>query len=309
MRALLSGLANTTELDVIGTEREIAGIVHSASFSSLNLTHVTYGEVKTSLHDPQDNADVLMLILPTGGTGRVQHKGDEFDISQDVGLMRDIRASFDAQQDHFSCFGLPLPISLLKQHVRTLIGEVQDQIDISFETKLDLSTPGGQHLRDTVQYIATALDGPLRNLDNPIGLDSLKDLLLTNILTLLPNSYSNLIHQRKTSGAVPYYVKRARDYIHAHAHTSITLEALANHAGCGYRTLQVAFTEAFSLSPMAYVTAVRLTYVREELLAAEDGISVTDIASKWGFTHMGRFSQSYQRKFGVRPSETLRSGS
>lgn len=307
MRELLAALANTTELDVIGKGHEINGTVHSASFGNLNLTHVTYGAVKTSLHDRGVDADVVMLILPTGGSGTVQHQGQEFNISPDVGLMRDIRSPIVARQDQFSCFGLPLPIATLKRHARTLIGEASDWVNFQFDVRLDFSTPGGRHVRDTVHYVANALDGPLRNLDNPFVLDGFKDLLLTNILSLLPNSHSEMLQTQPTSGAVPYYVKRACDYIHGHAHTSITLEDLTRYAGCGYRTLQVAFNDAYGMPPMTYLKSVRLSRAHKDLLMADEGVTVFDVAMKWGFVHMGRFAQMYTKQFGVLPSQTLQS--
>ncbi|WP_363094775.1 helix-turn-helix domain-containing protein, partial [Pseudonocardia sp. 73-21] len=35
--------------------------------------------------------------------------------------------------------------------------------------------------------------------------------------------------------------------------------------------------------------------------------SVADIASHWGFTHLGRFAAAYRERYGCVPSETLRS--
>ncbi|MEV3961896.1 hypothetical protein AB0M34_13515 [Nocardia sp. NPDC050193] len=46
-----------------------------------------------------------------------------------------------------------------------------------------------------------------------------------------------------------------------------------------------------------------------ELLAAEPnrrGV-VTAIATRWGFTNLGRFAQQYHREFGQQPSQTVRS--
>jgi AraC-like DNA-binding protein len=39
-----------------------------------------------------------------------------------------------------------------------------------------------------------------------------------------------------------------------------------------------------------------------------ENLSVTDVAFKWGFTHLGRFSQEYKRRYGELPSSTRRSG-
>lgn len=59
---------------------------------------------------------------------------------------------------------------------------------------------------------------------------------------------------------------------------------------------------------MGFVRQLRLQHVREELLADESpGLaSVTDIALKWGFAHLGRFAIEYKRAFGESPSATLR---
>jgi len=307
VRELLSNTANTSYIDVVGKRCKIEAVVNTASFSTLNLTHVTYGAVQTLVNEHESTPDDFLFCMPTGGAARVQHQGQEFDVSPDVGLMRDLSVPIKSRQDQFSLFALPLATASLKQHARMLIGDVADSVEFRFDARLDLSTPGGLHMRDTVHYVANALDGPLCNLDNPIVLAGFKDILLTNILTLLPNTYADLLQQKPSSAAVPYYVKRARDFIHAHAHTSITLEKLARHAGCGYRTLQSAFNDAYGMAPMAYVKSVRLTYVYNDLLNAEDGATVFSVALKWGFTHMGRFAQSYAKRFGVLPSETLRS--
>lgn len=305
-RELLATLANSGGIDVIGRGAEIDAAVRAVSFGGLNLVHTSFGDVQVQIGLPESDMDSLFLVVLTHGAGTVSHQGQDHDLSIDKGLMRDMRQPLSAREDRFACFGLPLPIGTLKRYAHSLIGPAASMVDLEFDPGLDLSTPGGRHMRDTLHYVANALDGPLRDLDNPIVLDGLRDMLLTNILMLLPNSYTDMLRGKPASSAVPHYVKRARDHIHAHARTSITLEDLARHAGCGYRTLQTAFNAAHGMSPMAYVRAVRLTHVHEELLKAEDGVTVSDVAAKWGFLHVGRFAQSYARQFGELPSQTLR---
>ena len=49
----------------------------------------------------------------------------------------------------------------------------------------------------------------------------------------------------------------------------------------------------------------RLHAVRESLLCKDEGAGrVTDAALRFGFTHLGEFSQQYRRAFGETPSET-----
>jgi len=89
--------------------------------------------------------------------------------------------------------------------------------------------------------------------------------------------------------AMPHYVKRARDYIHAHAAQPIGLQKLVEYSGCSYRTLQSAFGETFGMSPMVYVRMVRLNGAHNDLLVAEDGDTVAAIARKWGICAYGPF--------------------
>jgi AraC-like DNA-binding protein len=42
------------------------------------------------------------------------------------------------------------------------------------------------------------------------------------------------------------------------------------------------------------------------MTADPDDTTVTAVARKWGFGHYGRFAADYQRRFGRKPSETLR---
>ena len=44
---------------------------------------------------------------------------------------------------------------------------------------------------------------------------------------------------------------------------------------------------------------------RADLLDASPVETVNDIAWRWGFRNMGRFSVEYRRLFGERPSETM----
>jgi transcriptional regulator GlxA family with amidase domain len=55
--------------------------------------------------------------------------------------------------------------------------------------------------------------------------------------------------------------------------------------------------------------AIRLEHVNAELMAGGSSNSVTDVAIKWGFVHLGRFAQMYRDRYGELPSETLRRAS
>ena len=62
-------------------------------------------------------------------------------------------------------------------------------------------------------------------------------------------------------------------------------------------------------TPLAHLRSVRMQRAHRDLQIAEpgDGLSVAAVAARWGFAHLGRFAIEYRRRFGIYPSQTLRS--
>jgi TolB-like protein len=80
---------------------------------------------------------------------------------------------------------------------------------------------------------------------------------------------------------------------------------LVSHCGVSERTLRKHFRAFMGVSPLDYWRRLRLAAAREALLKGADGSSITEVAARFGFTHFGRFSQLYRRRFGETPSATL----
>ena len=108
--------------------------------------------------------------------------------------------------------------------------------------------------------------------------------------------------------AEPANVRRAIAYLEEHATEDVDVADVAAAAGLGTRGLQMAFRRWRATTPLAHLRDIRLAGAHEELLAADsrDGRTVADVASHWRFTHPGRFSVAYRRRYGCSPSETLR---
>jgi AraC-like DNA-binding protein len=100
--------------------------------------------------------------------------------------------------------------------------------------------------------------------------------------------------------------KSAQDFIEVNFQHAVHLEDLCRHTGVGIRTVQRCFREYFDLSITDYLKTVRLDRAYREMVTADSGEeTVTEIALRNGFTHLGRFSVSYHVRFGEMPSETL----
>jgi AraC-like DNA-binding protein len=102
-------------------------------------------------------------------------------------------------------------------------------------------------------------------------------------------------------------VKLAEAYALSNAESRLYVTDLCRAAAVGERTLEYAFKEVLGLSPMAYLTRLRLHCARRTLLSATPRSTTVSVeALRWGFWHFGEFSRAYKACFGEAPSETLR---
>ena len=309
LRETLDELFIPHELNITQRDCEVDASINACAIGDLSLVNLSYGKgvpIEVSLHEDQC-ADIIILNIPNSGKGRFERDGESWDISPEKGLVFDMQRSFVANTHGYNALTLSFSIETLKQHARSLIGDKIDLIDFKFERSIDMTTPAGQSLRNAITHAAQEMNGPMVTLNNPIAIASLENYLLTQFIALQPNTFMALQQNTIAPAIMHRHIKRARDYIHDYAYEKITLQDLSSHAGCSYRSLQNAFNEIFGMSPMAYLKTVRLKCVREELLAANnEKSSVSDIAKKWGFTHMGRLAELYKKQYGILPSDTLR---
>ena len=57
---------------------------------------------------------------------------------------------------------------------------------------------------------------------------------------------------------------------------------------------------------MGYIKKLRYQRVRDDLEMLNGEATVTEVAGRSGFSHMGRFAAEYRRRFGELPSVTAR---
>ena len=94
------------------------------------------------------------------------------------------------------------------------------------------------------------------------------------------------------------------EYVLAYANDAIAMDDLSRVIGKSERTLQRAFKTTYSITIQQFIKIYRLHKVRKKLLNNLNRDNITDIAYKYGFTHLGRFSNEYKSLFGELPSRT-----
>ncbi len=129
-----------------------------------------------------------------------------------------------------------------------------------------------------------------------------QNLLVGGLALTVEHPYSHEPAARR-----PRTVKRTLDAMHADPAHPYTAGELAAIAGVGVRVLQESFKQHVGVSPMTYLRRLRLDGVHADLSAGDPWqVSVSEVAMRWGFTHLGRFAGAYRARFGVPPSHTLR---
>ncbi len=291
------------ELRATGPSRAISAAMHHLQRGNLSLSRLEYG-APVSI-DPGRLESFFLVQMPLRGSAEIDCDGQVFTssplcaslISPDLPVH--MRWAADAPQ-----LALRLERSDLERHCQQHLGHALDT-PLQFAPQLHLDSPGGAYFLHLLGTLMEALCCAGHPLHQPLVFKQFESTLLNALLYGQPNNLplaAGADHTRKLS---PWFVKRTEEFIHAHAHEPLTVEQLAAYAEVSVRTLFAGFREYTGTSPMAYLRDVRLEQVHQALCAGHD-VSVTDVALKWGFAHLGRFSQEYRKRYGELPSTTLR---
>ncbi|MBB1593159.1 helix-turn-helix domain-containing protein [Achromobacter sp. UMC46] len=92
------------------------------------------------------------------------------------------------------------------------------------------------------------------------------------------------------------------------ASSEITLVEIARRSGYTLRSLELIFRRSVGMTPGRWFMNARLNGALRDLIACSAERTISDIAIKWGFRHLSRFSQYYRQAFGELPSDTLKRG-
>lgn len=130
---------------------------------------------------------------------------------------------------------------------------------------------------------------------------------LTELVCELLLATGALRPQRKAPASSIEDLRRAEAYIRAHAGDNLSMTEVAEQLNISTRSLQATFRKYRNLSPHAYLDAVRLGRVHQQLLTILPDETIADIALEAGFNHLGRFSARYKARYGEAPSQTVAS--
>lgn len=213
---------------------------------------------------------------------------------------RPLGLSWSADQEQYV---LKFRTEELETHAAKLTGRGSEAIE--FDLTFDLTSGPAQALMATVGFVHAELARPGGIATMPTVVHEMESALMTQLLMVVPSQLTPLLH-RQPATLQQSRIRAILDLIDEDPSPELTTVDLAAHAGVSVRALQVGFQEVVGMSPTAYLRGVRLDRVHYELLTGAG--SVTDVATRWGFYHPGRFAQQYRDRFGTVPSQTRSQG-
>jgi AraC-like DNA-binding protein len=170
---------------------------------------------------------------------------------------------------------------------------------------LDLASGAGRQWWGLARALVALLEDPDGPLARPMVARPLAESVLGALLHAVDHPYRDALTRRPASPRAST-VRAAVELMEAEPETAWTVADLARRVGVGSRGLQDAFARHVGTPPMTYLRQVRLRRAHGDLLAADPArTSVADVASRWGFAHLGRFAAAYRQQYGRPPSHTL----
>ncbi|MGW6413259.1 AraC family transcriptional regulator [Streptomyces vinaceus] len=307
-RTELTARYPTSSLYVLRRDHAFEAAFDEVRFESLTIGQFSYGaDVRLQCAEPGS----YHISVPLSGTFEWQQ-------TQHVPAVATPQeaAVFDATADtrigrwRSDCRALTLMVepNVLRNSLEAMLGRSLTTAP-SFAPQLDVSRGPGRRWFELVRWVAEQSGHEDASMWHPMVAAPLQEALLGGLLLTLEHPLREELELGRSGARAPAgAVKRVIDAIHAHPQEPFTLTELASIARVSVRRMQEAFQVHLGVSPMTYLRNVRLARVHEELQNADaNELQVKDVAIRWGFSHFGRFAGQYRSRFGVTPSQTLKS--
>ena len=176
-----------------------------------------------------------------------------------------------------------------------------------FDRKVNIASGSGAMMKGIMDYLVELLADNYSVIKIPAIRKSFDDLLMNSMLAL-PHNKLDQIDESHSNMVAPAIVYRAEEYMRAHLEKPTSISDLVRICECSRSVLFSAFRNARGYTPMEFLTEQRLHHARNQLLKSKYNASVSSIAFNSGFLSNSWFSQVYKKRFGERPSDTLRKG-
>ncbi|CAG4883919.1 AraC family transcriptional regulator [Georgfuchsia toluolica] len=293
-------------LDFFGAGKKLNAHMDHLPMGSITVNRLRYQAEVSISSEPFEK--FLLLILPLSDSAEVRCGKQKIFSTHNVAALVDSTTTL-AMRWRKDCDQLILRIDR-EAFERTCSAQLGRPLDhpVEFSLGLDLRSEGGLICENLISLIAANPSFVESILKYPMIAAQVEQSLMSALFISQPNQYRDEILSPSTI-LTPHYVKRAEEYLLAHASEPFTMRDMATHLGISIRSLYLGFQRYRRMSPKTFLRNVRLDGVHTDIIAARQekrNETITQIAMSWGFTHLGHFTKAYSAKFNELPSATLR---
>jgi AraC-like DNA-binding protein len=271
---------------------------------NLSLLKLRYGYGADVSVDPDCLDGYYLLVLPTQGQALFHFDGRSIEVSpkEAVLISPDRRFHFRASHDYEQVL-LRLDRPAIADAWCRLTAQEQAP-DICFDAVIPLNTAGWQALLPMLQWVVRCSNlGQGKDTAQAALLAQTEILVATTLLLHQPHSMAAHLWPSPPPSA-PQAIRRAQAYMLEHLGERLPVAMVASHCGLSVRRLQTLFQDECGQSPLQWLRMQRLQAVRQALSQADGAGKVSEIATRFGFTHLGEFSRAYRQAFGETPQQT-----
>lgn len=300
LRRWLSSVYSVHRIEMPGHDRISDCVINHCNMASLAMSYASYGST-ISVHIEQN--DFFVQGFPLRGTGQVRWNKRIKHVQPSVGgIVGNPGSHADLTFDNeFSHLVLKISVPALTRRLSLLVDRPVDP-PLALTGDFDPSLSAAQFR--LVAFLAQEVERTQLRMPD-IVLAELEDAVLLSFLLTNRHNYSHLLEGSHRPVA-PWQVRRAVDFIEQHWGRPITIEKLCDITETSARSLFHLFKKTYDVSPMVYLSKVRLRHAHELLSRPEPGTSVTKVGFICGFSNLGKFALKYFAAYGEKPSDTLK---
>jgi AraC-like DNA-binding protein len=249
--------------------------------------------------------DELTVVTVLGGAVGYEHGRDHTQAGTGDVVLYPLAHGMDATWDAVTVEVLRIPMGPVMRAARARAGIEAERVQ--FHGLAPLSPDAASRWRDLSTYVHQMMRAPGSLLDSALVRAELTGVIAATALTVFPNTTITSAYMPGEGWVGPTSLRRAVAHLHAYADRPLTLTGLAAVAGTSPRALQSAFRRYYDITAAEYLRRVRLEGAYRDLLDTDpaSGVSVAQVAARWGFISTSWFNKDYGRRFGTPPSRTL----
>ena len=302
VRSMVGRVMKPHSLKITGGTERLDARMHFMALGDVSLSRLQYGSSVEISPGPLE--DFFLVQMPLAGSAIIECGAQRIESSP---ALASILSPDDDTCMQWAANNDSLMVRISRSLIeRALVGQLSHPLDRPLRFELGFRWRESPLWQCLLNYMIECSAQCADLTQHKLVVAQIEQLVASTLLAAQRHSYSDDPPARRGT-ILPRHIRRAKDYLRAHAHEPVSAEQLAQAAGVSMRSLYAGFKEYLGVSPMQYLRDLRMECARAELMGGE-ACNVSGVALRWGFAHLGRFSNDYKLRYGETPSQTLRRG-